>query len=125
MSRAFGHCGIAMFAASTAILSWRYEWDREGYPSLIREIAMAAPRKVAKESGQEKSRRSHEPWEFNRGTGTDRAEPPCRLIRRFEEKAAALREGPRSAASAAHLGQEAIVVGMQMALKKGDQRKYG
>ncbi len=83
---------------------------------------MAAPKKsVAKESGQEKADGSHEPLEFTREQELT-ALRDMLLIRRFEEKAGQL-YGMGAIGGFCHLyiGQEAIVVGMQMALKKGDQ----
>src|SRR6478609_3270467 len=85
---------------------------------------MAAPKKsversVAKESGQEKG--SGSPPEFTRAQELA-ALRDMLLIRRFEEKAGQL-YGMGAIGGFCHLyiGQEAIVVGMQMALKKGDQ----
>src|SRR5258707_15874648 len=83
---------------------------------------MAAPKKsVAKESGQEKGDGPHEPLEFTREQELT-ALRDMLLIRRFEEKAGQL-YGMGAIGGFCHLyiGQEAIVVGMQMALKKGDQ----
>src|SRR5712671_2960923 len=83
---------------------------------------MAAPKKsVAKESGQEKADGSHEPLEFTREQELI-ALRDMLLIRRFEEKAGQL-YGMGAIGGFCHLyiGQEAIVVGMQMALKKGDE----
>src|SRR6266849_263539 len=83
---------------------------------------MAAPKKsVAKESGQEKGNGSHHPPEFTRDQELS-ALRDMLLIRRFEEKAGQL-YGMGAIGGFCHLyiGQEAIVVGMQMALKKGDQ----
>src|ERR1700680_2887227 len=83
---------------------------------------MAAPKKsVAKESGQEKADGSHSPLEFTREQELS-ALRDMLLIRRFEEKAGQL-YGMGAIGGFRHLyiGQEAIVVGMQMALKKGDQ----
>src|SRR5882724_7099340 len=87
---------------------------------------MAAPKKsVAKESGQEKGQEkgngSHSPLEFSRDQELS-ALRDMLLIRRFEEKAGQL-YGMGAIGGFCHLyiGQEAIVVGMQMALKKGDQ----
>src|SRR6266571_6478716 len=97
-------------------------WDREGLPTLSSGIAMAAPKKsVAKESGQEKADGSHEPLEFTREQELT-ALRDMLLIRRFEEKAGQL-YGMGAIGGFCHLyiGQEAIVVGMQMALKNGDQ----
>src|SRR5712671_927578 len=83
---------------------------------------MAAPKKsVAKESGQEKADGSHEPLEFTREQELT-ALRDMLLIRRFEEKAGQL-YGMGAIGGFCHLyiGQEAVVVGMQMALKQGDQ----
>src|SRR5947207_10637830 len=80
---------------------------------------MAAPKKsVEKESGQ---KANGSPPEFTRARElTGRRD--MLLIRRFEEKAGQL-YGMGAIGGFCHLyiGQEAIVVGMQMALKKGDQ----
>ena len=87
---------------------------------------MAAPKKsVAKESepekGQAKGNGSSAPMEFTREQELS-ALRDMLLIRRFEEKAGQL-YGMGAIGGFCHLyiGQEAIVVGMQMALKKGDQ----
>src|SRR6266853_1524637 len=83
---------------------------------------MAAPKKsVAKESGQEKGNGAHSPLEFTRDQELS-ALRDMLLIRRFEEKAGQL-YGMGAIGGFCHLyiGQEAIVVGMQMALKKGDE----
>src|SRR2546429_5117432 len=87
---------------------------------------MAAPKKsVAKETVQEKGggkgNGSQSPLEFTREQEL-RALRDMLLIRRFEEKAGQL-YGMGAIGGFCHLyiGQEAIVVGMQMALKKGDQ----
>src|SRR5215217_3029593 len=93
---------------------------------------MAAPKKAvektdAKESGQEKGQ--------EKGTAKGNGSPPeftkaqdlaalrdMLLIRRFEEKAGQL-YGMGAIGGFCHLyiGQEAVVVGMQMALREGDQ----
>jgi pyruvate dehydrogenase E1 component alpha subunit len=82
---------------------------------------MTAPKKsvVAKESGQEKANGS--PPEFTRAQELA-ALRDMLLIRRFEEKAGQL-YGMGAIGGFCHLyiGQEAVVVGMQMALKQGDQ----
>src|SRR6187397_17339 len=82
---------------------------------------MAAPKKsvVAKETGQEKANGS--PPEFTKAQELA-ALRDMLLIRRFEEKAGQL-YGMGAIGGFCHLyiGQEAVVVGMQMALKKGDQ----
>ncbi|MCA6114050.1 pyruvate dehydrogenase (acetyl-transferring) E1 component subunit alpha [Bradyrhizobium sp. WSM 1738] len=82
---------------------------------------MAAPKKsvVAKESGQEKANGS--PPEFTKAQELA-ALRDMLLIRRFEEKAGQL-YGMGAIGGFCHLyiGQEAVVVGMQMALKPGDQ----
>src|ERR1700737_1328017 len=85
---------------------------------------MAAPKKsvvVVKETGQEKGSVSHNPLEFTRDQEL-RALRDMLLIRRFEEKAGQL-YGMGAIGGFCHLyiGQEAIVVGMQMALKTGDE----
>src|SRR3984893_3171492 len=83
---------------------------------------MAAPKKsVTKETGQEKGNGSQPPLEFTRDQELS-ALRDMLLIRRFEEKAGQL-YGMGAIGGFCHLyiGQEAIVVGMQMALKKGDQ----
>src|SRR5690349_10154126 len=81
---------------------------------------MAAPKKtVTKEFGQEKGNGS--PPEFTREQEL-KALRDMLLIRRFEEKAGQL-YGMGAIGGFCHLyiGQEAVVVGMQMALKQGDQ----
>src|SRR5205814_4754151 len=89
-------------------------------------IAMAEQKKiVAKETAQEKGggkgNGSQSPLEFTREQELT-ALRDMLLIRRFEEKAGQL-YGMGAIGGFCHLyiGQEAIVVGMQMALKKGDQ----
>src|ERR1700731_2645524 len=80
---------------------------------------MAAPKKsVAKEAEQDKG---GAPPEFTRDQELS-ALRDMLLIRRFEEKAGQL-YGMGAIGGFCHLyiGQEAIVIGMQMALKKGDQ----
>ncbi|MGX9430533.1 MULTISPECIES: pyruvate dehydrogenase (acetyl-transferring) E1 component subunit alpha [Bradyrhizobium] len=81
---------------------------------------MAAPKKsVTKDSGQEKGDGS--PPEFTKEQEL-KALRDMLLIRRFEEKAGQL-YGMGAIGGFCHLyiGQEAVVVGMQMTLKKGDQ----
>jgi pyruvate dehydrogenase E1 component alpha subunit len=82
---------------------------------------MAVPKKsvAAKETGQEKANGS--PPEFTRAQELT-ALRDMLLIRRFEEKAGQL-YGMGAIGGFCHLyiGQEAVVVGMQMALKQGDQ----
>ena len=81
---------------------------------------MAAPKKTAvKETGQEKG--SDSPPEFTREQELT-ALRDMLLIRRFEEKAGQL-YGMGAIGGFCHLyiGQEAVVVGMQMALKQGDE----
>jgi pyruvate dehydrogenase E1 component alpha subunit len=83
-------------------------------------IMAAAPKKTAaKESGQEKG--SDSPPEFTREQELT-ALRDMLLIRRFEEKAGQL-YGMGAIGGFCHLyiGQEAVVVGMQMALKQGDE----
>ena len=83
---------------------------------------MAAPKKgVAKETAQEKGNGAATPLEFSRDQELG-ALRDMLLIRRFEEKAGQL-YGMGAIGGFCHLyiGQEAIVVGMQMALKEGDQ----
>src|SRR5258705_397713 len=87
---------------------------------------MAAPKKsVAKDTAQEKGggkgNGSRSPLEFTREQELT-ALRDMLLIRRFEEKAGQL-YGMGAIGGFCHLyiGQEALVVGMQMALKKGDQ----
>src|SRR6195952_5091832 len=85
---------------------------------------MAAPKKsVEKETGQEKvqEKAKASPPEFTKEQDLV-ALRDMLLIRRFEEKAGQL-YGMGAIGGFCHLyiGQEAIVVGMQMALKKGDQ----
>ncbi|GIQ71853.1 pyruvate dehydrogenase (acetyl-transferring) E1 component subunit alpha [Bradyrhizobium sp. ma5] len=80
---------------------------------------MAAPKKtVAKESGHETA---GSPPEFSREQEL-KALRDMLLIRRFEEKAGQL-YGMGAIGGFCHLyiGQEAVVVGMQMALKQGDE----
>src|SRR3979411_1769385 len=82
---------------------------------------MAVPKKsVEKEAGQEKAKGSSPP-EFTRAQELA-ALRDMLLIRRFEEKAGQL-YGMGAIGGFCHLyiGQEAIVVGMQMALKKAYQ----
>src|ERR1044072_661987 len=81
---------------------------------------MAVPKKSgAKEQGQDKGVNS--PPEFTREQEL-KALRDMLLIRRFEEKAGQL-YGMGAIGGFCHLyiGQEAVVVGMQMALKPGDQ----
>src|ERR1700730_13502070 len=81
---------------------------------------MASPKKsVAKEAGQDKA--DGPPPEFTKAQELA-ALRDMLLIRRFEEKAGQL-YGMGAIGGFCHLyiGQEAIVVGMQMALKTGDQ----
>jgi len=81
---------------------------------------MAAPKKsVAKEQGQDRD--DGPPPEFTREQELT-ALRDMLLIRRFEEKAGQL-YGMGAIGGFCHLyiGQEAVVVGMQMALKPGDQ----
>src|SRR6476660_7848351 len=87
---------------------------------------MAVPKKsVAKETAQEKGggkgNGSRSPLEFTREQELA-AYRDMLLIRRFEEKAGQM-YGMGLIGGFCHLyiGQEAVVVGMQMALKKGDQ----
>src|SRR6478752_890695 len=84
---------------------------------------MAAPKKsVAQEKGGEKAGNSGgKPLEFSKDQEL-RAYREMLLIRRFEEKAGQL-YGMGAIGGFCHLyiGQEAIVVGMQLALKDGDQ----
>ena len=82
---------------------------------------MAEPKKsAAKETAQETAKGAAPP-EFTREQELG-ALRDMLLIRRFEEKAGQL-YGMGAIGGFCHLyiGQEAIVVGMQMALKKGDQ----
>src|SRR5437867_4578934 len=87
---------------------------------------MAAPKKsVAKETAQEKGggkgNGSQSPLEFTKEREL-KAFREMLLIRRFEEKAGQM-YGMGLIGGFCHLyiGQEAVVVGMQMALKEGDQ----
>ncbi|HEX9470526.1 MAG TPA: thiamine pyrophosphate-dependent enzyme, partial [Bradyrhizobium sp.] len=83
---------------------------------------MAAPKKsVAQETSPPKGNGSQSPLEFTREQELS-ALRAMLLIRRFEEKAGQL-YGMGAIGGFCHLyiGQEAVVVGMQMALKKGDQ----
>src|SRR5437868_5666159 len=91
---------------------------------------MAAPKKnAAKQAGQEKAEAkspaktngSGGPPEFTREQELS-ALRDMLMIRRFEEKAGQLcGKGANGGFCHLYIGQEAIVVGMQMALKKGDQ----
>src|SRR6201996_429524 len=81
---------------------------------------MAAPKKsVANEAGQDKASDSPPPFTREQELVALR---DMLLIRRFEENAGQL-YGMGAIGGFCHLyiGQEAVVVGMQMALKKGDQ----
>jgi len=83
---------------------------------------MAAPKKsLAKESAKETGNGSRAPLDFTKEQELS-ALREMLLIRRFEEKAGQL-YGMGAIGGFCHLyiGQEAIVVGMQMALKPGDQ----
>jgi pyruvate dehydrogenase E1 component alpha subunit len=83
---------------------------------------MVAPKKsVAKETAHEKGNGADTPPDFTREQELA-ALRDMLLIRRFEEKAGQL-YGMGAIGGFCHLyiGQEAVVVGMQMALKKGDQ----
>ncbi|MBR1156360.1 pyruvate dehydrogenase (acetyl-transferring) E1 component subunit alpha [Bradyrhizobium sp. JYMT SZCCT0428] len=89
---------------------------------------MAVPKKsVTKESGQENGQEKGSAKGFSAPPEFTKAQELAALrdmllIRRFEEKAGQL-YGMGAIGGFCHLyiGQEAIVVGMQMALKKGDQ----
>ncbi|MBR1246452.1 pyruvate dehydrogenase (acetyl-transferring) E1 component subunit alpha [Bradyrhizobium sp. AUGA SZCCT0169] len=89
---------------------------------------MAAPKKtVTKEAGQENGKEKGQEKSFSSPPEFTKAQELAALrdmllIRRFEEKAGQL-YGMGAIGGFCHLyiGQEAIVVGMQMALKKGDQ----
>src|SRR5690242_17631175 len=80
---------------------------------------MAAPKKAVASPGQEKGASS--PPEFTKEQEL-KALRDMLLIRRFEEKAGQL-YGMGAIGGFCHLyiGQEAVVVGMQMALKEGDE----
>jgi pyruvate dehydrogenase E1 component alpha subunit len=83
---------------------------------------MAAPKKsVAKETAHEKGNGADTPPDFTREQELA-ALRDMLLIRRFEEKAGQL-YGMGAIGGFCHLyiGQEAVVVGMQMALKEGDE----
>jgi pyruvate dehydrogenase E1 component alpha subunit len=83
---------------------------------------MVVPKKsVVKEATQEKGNGADAPPEFTREQEL-RALRDMLLIRRFEEKAGQL-YGMGAIGGFCHLyiGQEAVVVGMQMTLKRGDQ----
>src|SRR5499427_9449646 len=86
-------------------------------------MATASKKIDTKEKGQEKGqdRGSGSPPEFTKEQEL-KALRDMLLIRRFEEKAGQL-YGMGAIGGFCHLyiGQEAVVVGMQMALKKGDQ----
>src|SRR3954471_5766198 len=81
---------------------------------------MAAPKKAAASTAQDKTDGGSPP-EFTREQEL-KALRDMLLIRRFEEKAGQL-YGMGAIGGFCHLyiGQEAVVVGMQMALKEGDQ----
>src|SRR5687768_4984895 len=81
----------------------------------------AAKKSVTKETGQEKGNGADSPPDFTREQEL-RALRLMLLIRRFEEKAGQL-YGMGAIGGFCHLyiGQEAVVVGMQMTLKLGDQ----
>ena len=81
---------------------------------------MAAPKKAAASTAQDKTDGGSPP-EFTREQEL-KALRDMLLIRRFEEKAGQL-YGMGAIGGFCHLyiGQEAVVVGMQMALKPGDQ----
>jgi len=88
-------------------------------------MAVSSKKSAAKESGQENGQGSAKgngsPPEFTKAQDLA-ALRDMLLIRRFEEKAGQL-YGMGAIGGFCHLyiGQEAVVVGMQMALKKGDQ----
>src|SRR4030081_1221744 len=87
---------------------------------------MAAPKKTeAKETGQKKGNGSGHPLNFTRDQELS-ALRDMLLIRRFEEKAGQL-YGMGAIGGFCHLyiGPEAIVGGMQMGLKKGEQVRTG
>src|SRR6201993_3734790 len=81
---------------------------------------MAAPKKAAASTPQDKTNGGSPP-EFTKEQEL-KALRDMLLIRRFEEKAGQL-YGMGAIGGFCHLyiGQEAVVVGMQMALKQGDQ----
>src|SRR3954454_16700224 len=81
---------------------------------------MAAPKKAAPSTAQDKTDRGSPP-EFTREHAL-KALRDMLLIRRFEERAGQL-YGRGAIGGFCHLyiGQEAVVVGMQMATKEGDQ----
>src|SRR3979409_2096609 len=87
--------------------------------SVEKSVAKKTVQEKAQEKGQEKGTSS--PPEFTKEQELT-ALRDMLLIRRFEEKAGQL-YGMGAIGGFCHLyiGQEAIVVGMQMALKKGDQ----
>src|SRR5271154_1185518 len=108
------------FGAATQSFRRRLSWDRERSHLSFSEIAMALLKKSdAKEKGRDKANAS--PPEFSREQELV-ALRDMLLIRRFEEKAGQL-YGMGAIGGFCHLyiGQEAVVIGMQMALKKGDQ----
>jgi pyruvate dehydrogenase E1 component alpha subunit len=82
---------------------------------------MAAPPKKADSKDKAHDKGNGEPPEFTKGQEL-KALRDMLLIRRFEEKAGQL-YGMGAIGGFCHLyiGQEAVVVGMQMALKKGDE----
>src|SRR5207237_1729442 len=109
------------FGAATQSFRTRLSWDRQGLPILsFPEIVMAVAKKSdVKEKGQDRGNGS--PPEFTKEQELV-ALRAMLLIRRFEEKAGQL-YGMGAIGGFCHLyiGQEAVVVGMQMALKMGDQ----
>src|SRR6201992_1109007 len=82
---------------------------------------MAAPPKKADTKDKAQDKGNGSPPEFTKAQEL-KAQRDMLLIRRFEEKAGQL-YGMGAIGGSCHLyiGQEAVVVGMQMALKKGDQ----
>ena len=107
-------------AASRNSFNGRLSWVREGISlSPVRNLPWPLHPKKAREEPQEKG--SGSPPEFTREQELT-ALRDMLLIRRFEEKAGQL-YGMGAIGGFCHLyiGQEAVVVGMQMALKEGDQ----
>src|SRR6202012_5712031 len=103
-----------------AVPSCRFELGYRETFTLASGIAKAAPKKsVTNQAGHAKAKDS--PPGFTREQELV-ALRDMLLIRRFEEKAGQL-YGMGAIGGFCHLyiGQEAVVVGMQMALKKGDQ----
>src|SRR5207237_2975399 len=109
------------FGAATQSFRTRLSWDRQGLPILsFPEIVMAVAKKSdVKEKGQDRGNGA--PPEFTKEQELV-ALRAMLLIWRFEEKAGQL-YGMGAIGGFCHLyiGQDAVVVDMQIALKMGDQ----